>query len=31
MSALKLKREIENLPTKERRELAAFLVSLRLV
>ena len=31
MSALDLKREIENLPAKERRELAAFLVIHRLV
>jgi hypothetical protein len=31
MSAFEIKRETENLPTKERRELAAFLVSLRLV
>jgi len=29
MSVLEIKREIEKLPAKERRELAAFLVTLR--
>jgi hypothetical protein len=31
MSAFEVKRETENLPAKERRELAAFLVIHRLV